>query len=94
VDKIFETIILLVDLYVCETCALTLREELKLKLFNNRVLWRIFGPKRGEMVGGWRNFHNEELHNLHSSPHILRMFKSRRMRLAGHVTRVAEEESI
>jgi hypothetical protein len=58
-----------------------------LKVFETRKV-RIFGPKRDEMVGGWRKLHNEELHNLHSSPAIVRMIKSRRMRWTGHVTRI------
>jgi hypothetical protein len=57
-------------------------------VFENRVLRRIFGPKRDEVTGGWRKLHNEELHNLYSSPSIIRMIESRRMRLAGHVTRM------
>jgi hypothetical protein len=57
-------------------------------MFENRVLRRIFGPKRDEVTGGWRKLHNEELHNLYSSPSIIRMTKSRRMRLAGHVARM------
>jgi hypothetical protein len=54
-------------------------------VFENRVLRRIFGPKRDEVVGGWRKLHNEELHNLYCSPSIIRIFRSRRMGLAGHV---------
>jgi hypothetical protein len=57
-------------------------------VFENRVLRRILGPKRDEVTGGWRKLHNEELHNLYSSPSIIRMIKSRRMRLAGHVVRM------
>jgi hypothetical protein len=57
-------------------------------VFENRVLRRIFGPKRDEVTGGWRKLHNEELHNLYSSPSIIRMIKSRRMRWAGHVVRM------
>jgi hypothetical protein len=59
-------------------------------VFENRVLRRIFGPKRDEVTGGWRKLHNEELHNLYSAPCIIRMIKSRRMRWAGHVTRIEE----
>jgi hypothetical protein len=57
-------------------------------VFENRVLRRIFGPKRDEVTGGWRKLHNEELHNLYSSPSIIRTIKSRRMRLTGHVARI------
>jgi hypothetical protein len=59
-------------------------------LFENRVLRRIFGPKRDEVTGGWRKLHNEELHNLYSSPSVIRMTKSRRMRWGGHVARMGE----
>jgi hypothetical protein len=61
-----------------------------LKVFENRVLRRIFGPKRDEVTGGWRKLHNEELHGLYSSSSIVRVIKSRRMRLAGHVARMGE----
>jgi hypothetical protein len=61
--------------------------------FENRVLRRIFGPKRDLMTGGWRKLHNEELHNLYSSPNIIRMMKSRRMRWAGHVARRGEKRN-
>jgi hypothetical protein len=60
-------------------------------VFENRVLWRIFGPKRDEVTGEWRRLHNEELHNLYSSPDIIRQIRSRRMRCAGHVARMGEE---
>jgi hypothetical protein len=63
----------------------TLREERGLRVVENRVLKRISGPKRDEVTGGWRKLHNEGLHNLYSSPSIIRMIKSRRMRWAGHV---------
>jgi hypothetical protein len=62
-------------------------------VFENRVLRRIFGPKRDEVTGGWRKLHNEELHNLYSSPSIIRMTKSRRMRWPGHVTRMWEKRN-
>jgi hypothetical protein len=62
-------------------------------VFENRVLRRILEPKRDEMIGGWRKLHNEELHNLYSSPSIIRIIKSRRMRWAGHVARVGEERN-
>jgi hypothetical protein len=62
-------------------------------VFENRVLRRIFGPKRDEVTGDWRKLHNEELHNLYSSPDIMRMIKSRRMRWAGHVARMGEKRN-
>jgi hypothetical protein len=64
---------------------------LTLRVFENRILRRIFGPKRDEVTGEWRKLHNEELHNLYSSPDNIRQFKSRRMRWAGHVARMGEE---
>jgi hypothetical protein len=73
--------------YGCETWSLTLREEYRLRVFEKRMLRRIFGPKRDDVTGDWRKLHNEELHNLYSSPNIIRMIKSRRMRWAGHVSR-------
>jgi hypothetical protein len=63
-------------------------------MFENRVLRRIFGPKRDGVMGGWRKLHNEELHNLYSSPSILRIIKSRRMRWAGHVARMGEKRNV
>jgi hypothetical protein len=84
----YKSIILSILLYGCETWSLTLREEQRLRLFENRVLRRISRPKRDEVTGGWRKLHNEELHNLHSSLRIIRMIKSRRMRWAGHVARM------
>jgi hypothetical protein len=92
--KIYKTIILPVVLYGCETWSLTLREEYRLRLFENRVLRRIFGPKRDEVTGEWRKLHNEELHNLCSSPDIIRQVKSRRMRWAGHLERMGEERKL
>jgi hypothetical protein len=79
-------------LYGCETWSLTLREKRRLRVFENRVLRRIFGPKRDEVTGEWRKMHNEQRHNLYSSPNIIRMMKSRRMRWAGHVARMGGEE--
>jgi hypothetical protein len=81
--KIYKTIILPV-LYGCETWSLMLREEHRLRVFENRVLRRIFGLKRDEVTGEWMKLHNEELHNLYSCPDIIRQVKSRRMRWAGH----------
>jgi hypothetical protein len=86
--KIYKTTILTVVLYGCETCSLTLREEHRPKVFENRVLRRIFGPKRDEATGEWRNLHNGQLHNFYLSPDIIRQIKSRRMRWAEHVARM------
>jgi hypothetical protein len=88
-DRIYKSIILPVVLYGCETWSLTVREEHKLRMFENRVLRRIFGPKRDEVTGGWRKLHNEELHNLYSSPYIIRV-----MRWAGHVARMGEKRNV
>jgi hypothetical protein len=66
----------------------------KLRVFENRVLRRIFGPKRDGVTGGWRKLHNEELHNLYSSPSIIRIIKSRRMKWAGHVARMGEKRNV
>jgi hypothetical protein len=92
--KIHKTIILLVVLYGCETWSLTVREEHRLRVFDNRVLRRIFGLKRNELMGGWGELHNEELHDLYSSPSIIRIIKSRRMRWSGHVARILEERNL
>jgi hypothetical protein len=82
--KIYKTIILPVVLCGCETWSLTLREERRLRVFENRVLRRIFGPKWDEITAEWRKLHSEEFHILYSSPSIVRQIKSRRMRWAGH----------
>jgi hypothetical protein len=92
--KIQKTIILPVVLYGCETWSLTLREEHRRGVFKNRVLRRIFGPKRDEVTGEWRKLHSEELHNLYSSPDIIRHNKSRLMRWAGYVARMGEERKL
>ena len=77
--KIYRTIILPVVLYECETWSLTLWEERKLRVFENMVLRRIFGPRWDEVTGKWMRWHNEELNDLYSSPNIVRVIKSRRM---------------
>jgi hypothetical protein len=69
-----------VVLYGCETWSLALREECRLRVFENEVLRRIFGPKRDEVTGEWRRLHNEELYDLYSSPNIIRVIKSRKLR--------------
>jgi len=89
--KKYRTIILPIVLYGCETWSLTLREERKLRVFENMALTRIFGPRRDEVTGEWRRLHNEELSDLYSSPNIVRVIKLRRMRLAGHVARMWKE---
>jgi hypothetical protein len=91
--KIYKTVILPVVLYGCETWSLTLRDEHRLRVFENRVLRRIFGPKRKE-DGSWRKLRNDELHSLYSSPNIVRVIKSRRMRWAGHVARMGEGRDV
>ena len=78
-SKTYRTIILLV-LYGCETWSLTLRDERRLRVFENMVLRRIFGRRRDEVTWEWRKLHNEELNDLYSSPNIVRVIKSRRMR--------------
>ena len=90
--KIYEAIILLFVLHGCETRSLTLREESRLRVFENRILRRIFWPKRDEN-GEWRRLHNDELHSLYRSPNIVRAIKSRRLRWAGHVPRMEEGRS-
>jgi len=89
--KIYRPKILPVVLYGCEAWSLKLREERKMRVFENMVLRRIFGPRRDEVTGEWRRLHNKELSNLYSSPNIVRVIKSRRMRWAGHVARMGEE---
>jgi hypothetical protein len=80
---IYKTINSPVVLYGCETWSLTLREGHRLSVFENRVLRTIFGSRRDEMTGDWRKLRNEELHNLYSSPDIIRMIKSRRIEMGG-----------
>jgi hypothetical protein len=71
-----------------------LKEELRLRVFENRVLRGIFGPKRDEVTGDWKKLHNEELNDLYCSPNIVRVIKSRRMRWAGHVTRMGDGRGV
>jgi hypothetical protein len=92
--KRFGPVSLPVVLYGCETWSATLREEHRLRVFENRVLRRIFGPKRDEVTGEWRKLRNEELHKLYSSPDIIRQVKSRQMRWAGHVACMGEEKNV
>jgi hypothetical protein len=79
---------------LCATWSLTLREERRMRVFQNRVLRRVFGPKRGEVTGEWRKLHNEELNNLYSLPNIVWVVKSRRMRWAGHVALMGEDGGV
>ncbi|KAJ4449257.1 hypothetical protein ANN_00654 [Periplaneta americana] len=90
---IYKTVILPVVLYGCKTWTLTLREEHRLRVFENKVLRKIFGVKRDEVTGEWRKLHNAELHALYSSPDIIRNIKSRRLRWAGHVARMGESRN-
>ncbi|KAJ4427876.1 hypothetical protein ANN_23882 [Periplaneta americana] len=91
--RIYKTVILPVVLYGCETWTLTLREEHRFRVFENKVLRKIFGAKRDEVTGEWRKLHNTELHALYSSPDIIRNIKSRRLRWAGHVARMGESRN-
>jgi len=89
-NKIYRTIILPIVLYGCETSSLTLREESRLRVFENSVLRRIFGPKRDVVTKEWRKLYNEELNDLYSSPNNVPVIKLRRMRWAGHVAHMGE----
>jgi len=92
--NIYRTIILTVVLYGCETWSLTFREERRLRVFENWVLRRIFGPKRDEATGKWRKLNIEELNYLYCSPNIIRVIKSRRMKFEGRVTRMGERRDV
>jgi hypothetical protein len=91
--KIYKTVILPIVLYGCETWSLTLRDEHRLRVFEKRMLRRIFGPKREE-DGSWRKLHIDELLGLYSSSNIVRVIKSRWMRWAGHVARMGEGRDV
>jgi hypothetical protein len=91
--KLYKAVILPVVLYGCETWSLTWREEHRLRVFENKVLRKIFGPKR-EADGLWRKLHNDELHSLYSSLNIVRVIKSSRMKWAGHVARMGEKRGV
>jgi hypothetical protein len=91
--KIYKTVILPFVLCGCETWSLTLREEHRLRVFENRVLRKIFGSKREE-DGSWRELQNDEIHSLYSSLNIVRVIKSGRMRWAGHVARMGEGRGV
>jgi hypothetical protein len=92
--KIHKTIILPAVLCGCETWCIKFREGHRLRVFENRVLRRIFGPTRDDVTGEWRKLHNGELHNLYSSPDIMRQIKSRRMRWAGHAARMGDGRNL
>jgi hypothetical protein len=92
-EDIIKIYIFLVVLYGCETWSLTLREEHRLGVFENMALRWLFGPKRDEVTGEWRKLHNEELHDLYSSPSIIRIMKTRRKRWAGHVAEMVEKRN-
>jgi hypothetical protein len=92
--RIFRTIILPVVLYGCENRSLTLKEERRLGVFENRVLRRIVGPKRDEVTGEWRKLHNDELNGLYSLPNMVRVIKSRRLRWAGHVAHMGDGRGV
>ena len=88
--KIYRTVIL----HGCETWSLTLREERRLRVLENRVMRRMFGLKRNKVTGEWRKLHNEELNDIYCSPNIVRVIKSRRMKWEGHVASMGERRGV
>jgi len=94
VIKVHRTIILPVIFYGCETCSLILREEHRLRVFENRVLRRIFGPEWDKLKREWRKLHNDDVNDLYSSPNIIWVIKSGRMGLTGHVGRIGESRGV
>ena len=92
--KLYRTVMLCVVLYGCETWSLTMKEERRLRVFENRVLRGIFGAKGDEVTGEGRKLHNEELNDLYCSPNIVRVIKYRRMRCARHVARRGDRTGV
>jgi len=88
--KIYKIMILTVVFYGCETWSLTLREERRMRVFETRMMRRMFGPKRDKIPGEWRKLYKEELSDFYSSPNIVHVSKSRRLRWAGHVALMGE----
>jgi hypothetical protein len=87
---VYGIIIFPVVFYGCKTWSLTLREGRRLRVFENRAMRKIIGPRKDEVTGKWRKLHDEELNDLYSSPHVIRVNTSRIMRWAGHVARMGE----
>ena len=92
--KIYRTIILPVVLYGCKTWSLTFRDDRRVRVFEKRVLRRMFGHKKDELTGEWRNIHEEELNYMYCSAIIFRVIKLRKMRWAGHVARMGERRGV
>jgi hypothetical protein len=88
--KTYRAVILPVIFHACGTWSLIRREEHRLRVFDNRALEQIFGPKMDEVIGEWKRLHNEKLYDRHSSPNFIRVMKSRKMRWAGNVAGVGE----